>query len=64
MIIRLPDGQTPQIHASGETIEEILTRIGVEPMEFLIARNDEIIPEDTIPAEDDIIHLIRISHGG
>jgi sulfur carrier protein ThiS len=29
-----------------------------------VSRGGEIIPEDTIPKEDDIIKIIQISHGG
>lgn len=64
MIIKFPDNREEQIQTCGETIEKILIRIGIEPMEVLVTRGDEVIPEDTIPKENESIRLIRISHGG
>lgn len=64
MIIKFPDNREEHIQTLGETVEKILIRVGIEPMEVLITRGDEIIPEDTIPAENETIRLIRISHGG
>lgn len=64
MRVIFPWGEEEITNIEGKTIESILQENSINILEFLIARNDEIIPEDTIPAEGDIIHLIRISHGG
>ncbi|HWQ67150.1 MAG TPA: MoaD/ThiS family protein [Methanospirillum sp.] len=64
MIIQFPDNREENVEAGGKTIETILIDLGVNPVEMLISRDDEIIPEDTIPAETDTIRLIRIAHGG
>jgi sulfur carrier protein ThiS len=64
MKIRFPDGHEEDIPGGGRRIELILQDLNLNLLEFLIARGEEIIPEDTIPCEEDTIHLIRISHGG
>jgi len=64
MIIQFPDNREEEIIADGRSLEEILPTIGVQPVEVLITRGDEIIPEDTIPDETDCIRIINIIHGG
>jgi len=64
MRIQHPDGRIEECQVKGRTIEEIILQSGVNPLEVLISRGDEIIPEDTIADESDTIRLIRISHGG
>jgi hypothetical protein len=53
-----------EVSVDGRSVEAILSSQGIDPLTTLISREDEIIPEDTIPDEDDIIKVIRISHGG
>lgn len=64
MRIQFPDGHEEEISAEGRTIEAILLKTGLNPLEVLISRGDEIIPEDTIGNDGEVIRLIRISHGG
>ena len=64
MKILFPDGHEEDIPAQGRTIESILHDTGLNPLEILISRGDEIIPEDTIGRDTETIRLIRISHGG
>ncbi|MDD3574513.1 MAG: thiamine S protein [Methanospirillum sp.] len=49
---------------NGRTIEEILIEMNIDPLTTMLSRDDEIIPEDTIPKEEDLIRVIQISHGG
>jgi sulfur carrier protein ThiS len=60
----IPDRSEVTIGVNGKTIEELLVTMDIDPLTVLIARGDEIIPEDTIPDEQDTIRIIRISHGG
>jgi len=53
-----------EVKVEGRTIETILNSQGIDPLTTLISREDEIIPEDAIPDEEDVIRVIRISHGG
>lgn len=64
MKLLFPDGTTQEISVNGKTMEELLALNGMEPLEVLISRDGEIIPEDTIPSESDTVRIIIISHGG
>lgn len=64
MKILFPDGHIEEITVNKETIEEIILHLGLNPLEFLISHEGEIIPEDTHAAGKGTIRLIRISHGG
>ena len=64
MKLMLPDQSVIEVSVEGRTIETILNSQGIDPLTTLISREDEIIPEDTIPDEEDVIRVIRISHGG
>lgn len=64
MKLMLPDQSVIEVSVEGRTIETILNSQGIDPLTTLISQEDEIIPEDTIPDEEDVIRVIRISHGG
>ena len=64
MKLMLPDQSVIEVKVEGRTIETILNSQGIDPLTTLISQEDEIIPEDTIPDEEDVIRVIRISHGG
>ena len=64
MKLMLPDQSAIDIEVNGKTIEELLIIQGIDPLTTLISRGDEIIPEDTVPDEQDTIRIIRVSHGG
>ncbi len=46
------------------SVEQILSDLGINPLEVIISRNGTLVPEDTIVEADDEIRIIRISHGG
>jgi len=64
MKLMLPDQSVIEVKVEGRTIETILNSQGIDPLTTLISREDEIIPEDTIPDDEDVIRVIRIAHGG
>jgi sulfur carrier protein ThiS len=64
MKLMLPDKSVIELSVQGRSIETILNSQGIDPMTTLISREDEIIPEDTIPNDEDVIRVIRIAHGG
>ncbi|HWQ64747.1 MAG TPA: thiamine S protein [Methanospirillum sp.] len=64
MKLIFPDGHEIEIASRGRTIEAIIQEQGLNPLELLVSRDGEIIPEDTIGNDSDSIRLIRISHGG
>ncbi|PWR73607.1 hypothetical protein ACKUB1_04285 [Methanospirillum stamsii] len=64
MILILPDKSEITLDVNGNSIEALLVTRGISPLTVLVSRGDEIIPEDTIPEEEDTIRIIQVSHGG
>ena len=64
MRVELPDGSVRTLDADGIPVEEVLARLGVNPVEVIVTRNGSLVPEDAVAAGDDEIRLVRISHGG
>lgn len=64
MKLILPDRTELILTVNGKTVEELLVTLKIDPLTVLISREDEIIPEDSIPDEQDTIRIIRVSHGG
>ena len=64
MKLILPDRSTLMIDPAPATVEAILQREGINPLEVLVSRNGKLIPEDTLVSGDDEIRIVRISHGG
>jgi len=62
--VRLPDGSLRTVEADGIPVEEVLARLGVNPVEVIVTRNGILIPEDASVCGGDEIRLVRISHGG
>jgi sulfur carrier protein len=64
MKLILPDRNTRVIDPAPATVEAILQRVGINPLEVMVSRDGKLIPEDTLVSGDDEIRIIRISHGG
>lgn len=64
MKLILPDETEVTVGKPIKSLEEHLIEVGLDPMTVLVSRDGTIIPEDTIPDEEDVIRVIRISHGG
>ena len=64
MKIILPDQGILVIDQGPASVEQILSDLGINPLEVIISRNGTLVPEDTIVEADDEIRIIRISHGG
>lgn len=64
MKIHFPDGHIEEIMTGGETIERVIQQLDLNPLDFLISLEGEIISEDTSTTGIELIRLIRISHGG
>ncbi len=64
MKIIMPDGEIRVIEQSPSSVEQILSRLGINPLEVIVSRNGNLVPEDTVVRADEEIRVIRISHGG
>ncbi len=60
--VHLPDGLVVTTHAG--TIEEILLRLGLNPYEILVTRNDELLLADDVVDGEDELRATSIVHGG
>jgi sulfur carrier protein len=64
MNLILPDRSTRVIDPTPATLEAILLKEGINPLEVMVSRDGKLIPEDTVVSGDDELRIIRISHGG
>jgi sulfur carrier protein len=64
MKLILPDRITRVIDPAPATVEAILQREGINPLEVMVSRNGKLVTEDTLVSGDDELRIIRISHGG
>ncbi len=64
MNVQLPDSSVRKILKEPCTIDELLTGLGINPLEVLVSVNGRVAPEDTLVTNNDTIRIIRIAHGG
>jgi sulfur carrier protein len=64
MKIILPDTTTETLGGGSVSIGKLLDRLGINPSEVIVSRNGTLVPEDAVAADDDVIRIIRIAHGG
>jgi len=60
----LPDGSRKEMAVENTTIEDVLRRLGINPVEVIVAKNGRIVSEEeTVDAGDDL-KIIMVVHGG
>jgi sulfur carrier protein len=64
MKIIMPGGELQVIDQGPSSVEQILSGLGINPLEVIVSREGILVPEDTVVGADDEIRVIRISHGG
>jgi sulfur carrier protein len=64
MKLILPGRRIREIDPAPSTVEAILQKEGINPLEVMVSRDGKLITEDTLVSGDDEIRIIRISHGG
>lgn len=64
MKLILPDRSIRVTGHFPATVETILRREGINPLEVMVSRDGKLITEDTLVSGDDEIRITRISHGG
>jgi sulfur carrier protein len=60
MNLILPDRSTRVIDPAPATVEAILQREGINPLEVMVSRDGKLITEDTLVGGGDEIRIIRI----
>ena len=64
MKIVLQDGSKIEIAAQDTTIENVLKRLGINPVEVIVAKNGKIVSEDETADSKDELKIVRVVHGG
>ena len=64
MKLILPDRSTRVIDHEPATVEAILQKEGINPLEVMVSRDGKLVTEDTLVGQKDELRIIRISHGG
>mgnify|MGYP001129743757 FL=1 len=64
MKLILPDRSMRVIDPAPATVEAILQKEGINPLEVMVSRDGNLVTEDTVVSGDDELRIIRISHGG
>lgn len=64
MKLILPDRSTRIISQEPATVEAVLQKENINPLEVMVSRDGMLITEDTLVSGDDELRIIRISHGG
>ncbi len=64
MKVHYPGGRVSEIHMKECRLEEVLLNLGLNPLEVIVSKNGEIIPEDFIVQDTDELRIYRVAHGG
>lgn len=64
MKIILPDGSRNEMTVEDTTIEDVLRRLGINPVEVIVAKNGKIVSEDETADSKDELKIVRVVHGG
>jgi len=64
MHIVMPDGSLMEMAGEDCRIEDILNRLGINPVEVIVARNGRIVSEEETVCGSDELKIVRFVHGG
>jgi sulfur carrier protein ThiS len=64
MRVHYPGGSYFEIPVKECRLEEVLSTLGLNPLELIVSRNGAIIPEDSIVGDTDELRIYRVAHGG
>jgi sulfur carrier protein len=64
MKIVLPDGSKKEMAIENTSIEDILRKIGVNPVEVIVAKNGKIVSEEETAGFTDELKIVKVVHGG
>jgi sulfur carrier protein len=62
--IVLPDGSRKELIAQNTTIEDVLKRLGINPVEVIVAKNGRIVSEEETAGDGDELKIVMVVHGG
>jgi sulfur carrier protein len=64
MKIVLPDGRRKEMAIENTSIEEILKKFGINPVEVIVAKNGKIVSEEETAGFTDELKIVEVVHGG
>ena len=64
MKIVLPDGSRKEMAVEDTTIEDVLKRLGINPVEVIVAKNGKIVSEEETADSGDELKIVMVVHGG
>lgn len=64
MLIVLPDGSRKEMAVDDTTIEDVLKRLGINPVEVIVVKNGKIVSEEETADSGDELKIVRVVHGG
>ncbi len=64
MKIILPDGSRKEIALVDTTVEDVLRRLGINPVEVIVAKNGKIVSEEETVDPRDELKIVMVVHGG
>jgi sulfur carrier protein len=64
MKIILPDRDICEFPGESLPIEDLLTRLSINPATVIVVKNGRVVLEEEIVGENEEIRIMRIAHGG
>ncbi len=60
-----PSGEERSVDVRGRiTVRDILEMLGLEPSDYVVVRNGEVVTEDDVVSDGDLIEVYRVVSGG
>ena len=64
MKIRFSEDCVKYIETDTISVEDLLKKLVINPVEVVVTRNDSVLLEDEILTNSDSIKIIKVIHGG
>ena len=64
MKIRFPEDCVRYIETDTISVEDLLKKLVINPVEVVVTRNNSVLLEDEILTNSDSIKIIKVIHGG
>jgi sulfur carrier protein len=64
MEIKYSEGHVENLDIKRISVEELLKNLGIDPLEVIVKKDNNVVLEDDIIQGDDNIQIIRVIHGG
>ncbi len=62
--VELPGGEVCEVSIQESRIEDLLRELRINPLDVLVVKNGQVVPEDDYVRDGDCIRLIDVKSGG